>query len=173
MGIVDHVLHVDGDFLIISLSVFQCILSSSLIQQLIDLTLFFFTFAFRHVFQGYLERFGFMNESHKSKASLMSQESLSEAIREYQRFAQINETGECSLLLLFASSSQDRCSDARIFFTPFSLLSLIQIINLCVFHPMDSCLTYVSVYITSIQPVKKHILQLPLSLHTSLTWLVP
>jgi hypothetical protein len=35
-----------------------------------------------------------MNESQKSKASLMSAEALSEAVKEYQRFAQINETGK-------------------------------------------------------------------------------
>lgn len=48
------------------------------------------------VSQGYLERFGFMNESQKSKASLLSAEAFSDSVKEYQRFAQINETGNAS-----------------------------------------------------------------------------
>ena len=40
-----------------------------------------------------------MNESQKSSASLLAAESLSEAVKEYQRFAQINVTGKGDTLL--------------------------------------------------------------------------
>ena len=59
---------------------------------------FDFLLSLLFVWQGYLQRFGFLNESVSgSHASLVSGETFSDAIKEFQLFAQINETGMIAL----------------------------------------------------------------------------